>query len=69
MIVQPNLTTELRSLCGRLATERLRAEGWRIASELRLQMLARLRAGEDAQALADELQRAIQAAAEASKAR
>ena len=56
------LPADLRRLCGRLATERLRPQEWADARALRLHMHKRLKAGELAADLADELQRAIAAA-------
>lgn len=56
------LPAELKSLCSRLAVERLRADGWALAAELRRATLARLQAGESADELAEALQCEIDAA-------
>ena len=53
------LPADLRSLCGRLATERTRAAGWTLAAEIRKSTLARLQAGESAVDLAAALERDI----------
>lgn len=57
------LPPELRAQCGRLAVERVRAQQWAMAAELRQQQRTRLAAGEAADVLADELRRAIDATA------
>lgn len=50
---------ELRTLCNRLATERLRLAHRRAAGRLRREVEARLQAGEDADALAREFRLAV----------
>lgn len=57
------LPQALRSLCARLAVERLRPAQWAATAELRSAVLARVRAGEPVEALADELRQAIALAA------
>lgn len=57
------LPPELRALCGRLAVERVRAQQWALAAELRREQHARLAAGENPERLADELRQAIAATA------
>lgn len=66
--MKPTLPAELRSLAGRLATERVRPELWRIAADLRGQLRDRLERGEDAETLVEELRRAIEAAVAAQRA-
>ncbi len=56
------MTANLRRLCARVAHERMRAESWRAAAELRKITLARLRAGEPEATLVAELQAALAAA-------
>lgn len=55
------LPPELRALCGRLAVERVRAQQWALAAELRREQLARIAAGENPGRLAEELRQAINA--------
>jgi hypothetical protein len=57
------LPPELRALCGRLAVERVRAQQWALAAELRQQQRTRLAAGEHPDVLVDELRQAIAATA------
>jgi len=59
----PALPPELRALCGRLAVERTRRQQWDMARDLRLQVLERIRRGEDPGALVAELVTAISMAA------
>jgi hypothetical protein len=65
----PRLNPELRSLCARLACERLRPATWDAARDLRQQVLQRLVRGETAEALAAELHTAIQVCADGARAR
>ena len=57
------LPPDVKSLCGRLAAEELRAAAWRRGAELRKIYRARVEAGEDAAKLAAELRQAIRQAA------